>query len=209
MYQLYWGPDTGALAPHIVLEELQAEYQLRVVDMENAEETSAAYLEINPRGQVPALLLDDGLVITESAAILLHLADCHTDTLLVPPAGSPERARLYRWLFYAASNLYEGILRYYYSDRFTSEPAQAPQVQKAAKGFVDWSWSLLEDAIGEGPYFLGETYSVIDPYLLMLTNWHEKPEQLFSDNPKLARLCESVKSRPAVQRIWAQHFPQD
>ncbi|MEM7564166.1 MAG: glutathione S-transferase N-terminal domain-containing protein, partial [Pseudomonadota bacterium] len=102
MYQLYWAPDSGALAPHIVLEELGVEYQLSVVDLENSEETSSNYLSVNPRGQVPALMLDDGTIMTESAAILLHLAERHPEAALLPEAASPERARLYRWLFYAA-----------------------------------------------------------------------------------------------------------
>ena len=206
MYKLYWAADSGALAPQIILEEVGAAYERHDVDMEQAEETAADFLAINPRGQIPALELDDGTVLTESAAIALFIAESHPDAGLLPSVGSRERALVYRWLFYAAANLYEGVLRYYYSDRYISVEEHAGEVHDAAGEYVDHAWGLLESAIGEGPYFLGEAYSVLDPYLLMLTNWHEKPDQLFAANPKLQRLCAAVRARPAVERIWPTHF---
>jgi glutathione S-transferase len=207
VYKLYWAADSGALAPQIILEEIGAQYERCVVDLGRGEETAAAFLAINPRGQVPALALADGTILTESAAIALYLADSHAQAGLLPPAGSSERALLYRWLFYAAANLYEGVLRFYYSDRYTTLAAQAPQVRDSARDYIDHAWSLLEDALGEGPYFLGETYSVLDPYLLMLSNWHENRDALFARYPKLGRLCRAVRARAAVERIWPQHFP--
>lgn len=74
---------------------------------------------------------------------------------------------------------------------------------------MDHSFDLLEAELGKGPYLLGDQYSVIDPYLLMLALWHEQPEILFARCPKLKWLCETVRSRPAVQRIWSQHYPQE
>ena len=207
MYKLYWAADSGALAPQIILEEAAVDYERCAVDMDQGEEMEAAFLAINPRGQIPALVMDDGTVLTESAAMLLHIADSHPASELLPPSGSRERALVYRWLFYAAANLYEGVLRYYYSDRYTTVAAQADQVRDAAEGYVDHAWSQVEDAIAEGPYFLGQTYSVLDPYLLMLSNWHDKPEKLFAANPKLQRLCATVRARAAVERIWSLHFP--
>ena len=208
MYQLYWAKDSGALAPQIVLEEIGAEYERCVLDMEQGQETAAEYLKINPRGQIPALVLADGSIITESAAISLHLADSHVEAGLLPPLASLERAQVYRWLFYASANLYESVLRLYYTDRFTTDAGHVDQIQASARAFMDQSWELLENELGQGPYLLGQTYSLVDPYLLMLTNWHEQPEVLFERNPKLGRLCETVRSRPAVERIWSQHFPE-
>lgn len=207
MYKLFWAEDSGALAPQIVLEECGADYVRQVVDLDSGEEATEEYLAINPRGQVPALQLDDGTVITESAAIALHLADSYPQAGLVPPPGSRERALVYRWLFYAAANLYEGVLRFYYSDRYISEAAKADLVRDSARGYVDSCWDLLEDEIGEGPYFLGQSYSVLDPYLLMLSNWHHDADALFKRNPKLQRLCSAVRARPAVAAIWSSHFP--
>lgn len=208
MYKLYWAEDSGALAPQILLEECGAEYLLHSLDLDKGEEAAAKYLAINPRGQVPALQLDDGSILTESAAIVLHLADSHPQAGLLPPLGSSERARVYRWLFYAASNLYEGILRFYYSDRYTTQATQAALVRESARAFIDYAWELLENELGEGPYLLGHSYSAADPYLLMLANWHDDREALFARNPKLQRLYAAVRARPAVERIWHSHYPQ-
>ena len=206
MYQLYWSADTGALAPHILLEEIGAEYKLHIIDLDNGEHTHSEFLEINPRGQIPAMLLEDKTILTESAAISMHLADRHPEASLLPAVGSSERARVYRWLFFASANLYEAVLRLYYSDAFTTDASQVDQIQDSARIFIDNAWQLVEDELREGPYLLGQTYSIVDPYLLMLTNWHEDADALFANCPKLKRLCESVRSRPAVERVWSQHF---
>jgi len=206
MYQLYWSKDSGALAPHILLEEIGAEYEPHFLDLEKGDHNTSEFLAINPRGQVPALALADGTIITESAAISLHLADNHPDAGLLPPTASSERARVYRWLFYASANIYEAVLRLYYTDDFTTDAGHLDQVQDSARAHMDNAWGLLENELGEGPYLLESSYSVIDPYLLMLTNWHENPDVLFDQNPKLKRLCETVRARSAVKRIWSQHF---
>ena len=206
MYRLYWYKNTGALAPHILLEEISAEHELQRIDMGKGEHTAAEYLEINPRGQIPAMALEDGTIITESAAISLHLADQHPEAVLLPAIGSSERAQAYRWMFYASANLYEAALRFYYTDEFTTDASQIDQIQDSARTFINNAWGLVENEIGEGPYLLGPNYSIVDPYLLMLTNWHEDPDALFESCPKLKHLCETVRSRPAVERVWSQHF---
>ncbi|MCH7881419.1 MAG: glutathione S-transferase N-terminal domain-containing protein [Proteobacteria bacterium] len=209
MYKLYWAAETGALAPQIILEEVGADYERVVIDMEKGEEMQAGYLAINPRGQIPALTLPDGSVVTESAAIVLHLADTYPDVGLLPPAGSAERAQVYRWLFYAVANIYESVERLYYSDRYTTDARSAESVEQAAREYMDNAWDLLETELNDGPFLLGNQYTVIDAYLLMLTRWHEQPQTLLSRCPKLKLLCDSVRSRPAVERIWSQHYPQD
>ena len=208
MYQLYWAADTGAMAPQILLEEAGASYERVVLDYETGEEMQARYLAINPRGQIPALGLPDGSVMAESAAIALHIADSYPEAGLLPIAGSTERAQVYRWLFYAVANLYETDLRLYYSDRYTADVACAESVKVSARHYMDRSFDLLEAELVEGPYLLGSQYSVIDPYLLMLAYWHEQPEKLFTRCPKLKRLCDTVRSRPAVQGIWSQHYSE-
>jgi len=209
MYKLYWARGTGAMAPQIILEEVAASYELVVLDEDKGEEMEAEYLAINPRGQIPALGLPDGSIMTESAAIMLHLADSHAEFGLLPIVGSAERAQVYRWLSYAVANLYEAVLRLYYSERYTADAACAESVKLSAREYIDRSWNLLEAELGDGPYLLGDQYSVIDPYLMMLAQWHEQPEILFARCPKLKLLCDTVQSRPAVQRIWSQHYPED
>jgi glutathione S-transferase len=209
MYRLYWAPDTGAFAPQVILEEVGADYELVVVDYDAHEETKDVYLALNPRGQIPALVLPDGTVISESAAMVLHVADAHPEASLLPPLGSSERASVYRWLFYAVANLYESYLRLYYSGRFADDGTAAELVKQAARLDVDQYWDLLEkdmqDSQSNGPYLLGAQYSVIDPYLVMLIGWHESPNTLLEPRPKLRVLYNAVRQRPAVSKIWHQN----
>ena len=209
MYKLYWAQETGAMAPQILLEEVGADYERVVLDLGKGEEQEAEFLSINPRGQIPALELPDGTILTESAAIVLQIADNHPDSGLLPPPGSTERARVYRWLFYAVANIYESDLRLYYSERFTTEANCADSIKCKASEDMDSAFELLEKELGDGPYLLGEQYSVIDPYLLMLVYWHEQPQVLLARCPKLKQLCETVRQRPAVERIWSQHYPAE
>ena len=107
MYTLHWSPETGSFAPHAALEEAGAEYRLVEVDLQGGAHHSEEFLALNPRAQVPVLTLPDGTVLTESAAMMLHIADCHPEAGLFPPVGSVARARAYRWLLFGVLNLYE------------------------------------------------------------------------------------------------------
>ena len=82
MYRLYWAPDTGSMAPQVILEEVGADYELVLLNYDAHEETEADFLALNPRGQIPALVLPDGTIITESAAMVLHIADAHPEANL-------------------------------------------------------------------------------------------------------------------------------
>ena len=197
------------MAPQILLEEVGADYQREIIDMEKSEEMQAGYLLINPRGQIPALFLPDGSLLTESAAMVLHIAESHPESGLLPPPGSAERAQVYRWLFYAVANIYEADLRMYYSERFATEAGCADSIKHKASEDMNSAWDLLEQQLGDGPYLLGEQYSVIDPYLLMLAYWHQQPQELLARCAKLKRLCDTVQQRAAVQRIWSQHYPDE
>lgn len=209
MYKLYWAQDTGAMAPQILLEEIGADYAKIVLDLDAGDHRGAEYLALNPRGQVPTLLLPDGEIMTESAAIAIHLAESHPEADLLPPPASSARARVLRWLCFAVANLYDADLRIYYSDEYSTDPGCAASIQARARLDLDRYWDLLEAELGDGPYLLGERYSIIDPYLLMIAWWHERVDDLLARCPRLARLCSSVQSRPACRKVWLQHHPSN
>lgn len=207
MYKLYWAEDSGAFAAQMILEEIGAPYAKIVLDLDAGDQRRAEYLALNPRGQVPALLLADGTLMTESGAIAIHLAESHPEAGLLPAPGSNARARLLRWLFFAVANLYEADLRLYYSDEFSTDPGCADSILAKARIDLDHYWDQLEAALDDEPWFLGAAYSIIDPYLLMLAHWHEHPAELLARCPRLSRLCAAVRARPACQKIWPEHHP--
>ena len=207
MYTLYWAADTGAFAVQAVLEELGQPYRREVLVTAEGDHHRPDYRVLNPMAQVPTLRLPDGTVLTESAAMLLHLCDAHPEPALLPPPGTSLRALAYRWLFWLATGLYESDLRYYYAARYTADPQGAEGVRAAALARMDRLLAIAAGLLDPGPYALGERFSAVDLYLFMLVLWHPARTEIHLRHPELGRLARLVRGRPAVERIWAQHFP--
>lgn len=207
MHKLHWAPDTGAFVVQAVLEELGEAYELVPVDTKQGEHRAPAFLALNPMAQVPVLELPDGSVLTETGAMVLHLADARPEADLLPPPGTPERAAAYRWLFWLATGLYEADLRYYYPERYTSDPAGAAGVREAALARMDRLVALADARLGEGPWVLGGRFSVVDLYLFMLALWHPARSALLERHPTLGDHARRVRARPSIRAIWDQHYP--
>jgi len=205
MYKLYWAKDSGAIVPHALFEEIGASYEKIIIDFDKEEHLGAEFLAINPMGQIPALILPDGTFMTESAAILLQICERHPEAKLAPPAGSPESATFQRWLLFMAANLYPDIMHCYYPDRFTSDPKGADGVASAARSDLDRHFGVIDEALSPGPYLLGETFSAVDIYLWMLTQWHPDVPKLLEANARIRKHSELVGARPAVARVRAEH----
>lgn len=209
MHTLYWSPDTGAFVVQAVLEELGLPYRRIPVDRARGEHQTPAFLALNPMGQVPVLRLPDGTVMTETAAMVLQLCDGRPEPGLLPAPGTAARAAAYRWLLWLATGLYETDLRYYYPARYTSDPAGAEGVRTAALARMDRLLAQAESQLAAGPYLLGERYSAVDPYLLMLTLWHPAGRDLHVRHPGLGAHAARLRARPALARIWPLHFSPD
>ncbi len=208
VYTLYYYPSNASLAPHMVLEEIGAPYELALVDRGANEHKSARYLKLNPAGLIP-VLIDGDLVLTESAAICLHLADRHPDAGLVPPLGSNDRAQLYKWLMYLSNTLQAELITYYYPDRLGGESA-ASIVQASAETRIGRMLDLIEHhlAYSGGPWMLGAQYSIADIYLLMLARWTRGFANPARARPALAKFLAAMAGRPAVQRTFSQESLQ-
>jgi glutathione S-transferase len=141
-------------------------------------------------------------VLTESAAMILHLVDAYPGAGLAPPPGSSDRARYDPWLLFLAVNLYGAALRQAYPERFTVDPAGAPGVREAADRAVDRYWALVADALMPGPFLLGEHRSAADLYLLMLLSWYDFREEM----TPLSRIWDRLLADPAAAEIWSLYF---
>ena len=109
MYQLHYFPANANAAPHMLLEEIGVKYDLVLVDRANNAQKSREYLKINPNGRIPTLV-DGKLIVSEAAAIVLHLVDQHADAGLAPQVGTPERAKFYQWLTFLTNSLQEELM---------------------------------------------------------------------------------------------------
>ena len=201
-YRLYGAALTGSMAVEGALAEVGADFDFIPVDMETEEQHSPAFLKINPRGQVPALVLPDGTVMTESPAILAHLADAFPAVGLIPAPGSSARATHDRWLAFAQANIYEGMLRLFYSDRYTTDPAGVDGVKAAADAYLKRHFAIFDAALAGsgGPFLMGARLSVVDIYVWMLCYWTDM-EALRRDCPNLGKLFDAANARPALKAV--------
>ncbi|MGD1880295.1 MAG: glutathione S-transferase family protein [Kiloniellaceae bacterium] len=197
MYTLYWAPNTGAFAPDVVLTLAGAPFERQRVDYDGKEQQGDAYRKLNPMGQIPVLLLPDGTAMAESAAMVLHLVDRFPEAKLAPPPGTSARAAFDRWLLFLAVNVYGADLRFYYSGRFTADPAGAEGVRQAAERDLETQFAMLEVALYPGPFLLGDTFGAADIYLLMLADWYPPAKAL----PHVGRLCAALKEDPRIAEV--------
>ena len=200
MHTLYRTAGAGSIAPEAMFEEAGADYEKVDVDLSAK---SPEFLAVNPLGQVPTLVLENGSVLTESAAIVLHLGETFPQAGLVPPLGCPGRPAFCRWLFFLSANVYNATLRLMYADRMSTEEGTAAGIAAAAARDLDGYFDILEGAIDSGPYLLGERYTGVDPYLWMLVGWQADRDALFARCPRIERLYTCVGERPAIARVAA------
>jgi glutathione S-transferase len=199
--RLWWVPGAASLAVHMLLEETGEPYELRLREGEPDEPTPPELLAVNPEGRVPVLELD-GQVLTESAAICLHLADRHPEAGLVPAPGTPERAELYRRLMFFTNTVQETTLRFFYPWRYVAAGGPDEGVRTRAIERLDGIYDRLEGEL-DGPYVLGERVSVADHYLFMLVRWGRRLPRPAWERPRLAAHWLRVAERPAVARVLA------
>jgi glutathione S-transferase len=205
MYTVYGRIGTGSIAVEAVLEEIGAPYETRNVPKGADGRPERSYFAINPQGRVPSLALADGRVMTESAAIVLYLADTHAEAKLAPAPADALRPDYLRWMLFMASGIYNSDLIVAYAPRYTSDPNGGEGVRTAALATMAEEWRILADALGYGPYILGNAFSAADIYAAMLMTWNDDVPAFFRIHPKLKAHHDRVAARPAVARVWKRH----
>jgi len=203
MYKLYGRPGSGSLAVQMALEEIGASYDRIWVGSEATD--VAQFRATNPTGRVPALMLPDGTVMFESAAMLIHLSLSHPQSALAPQPGTNRHAAFLQWMVFLSANVYESVLRMYYSARY-SVRGEADAAAIRDKGTADFCTHIALISQGLGPYVLGGNFSVADVYLYMLASWYSADKtDLYRRLPKLEAHAKIVSARPAVVKVEADH----
>ncbi len=154
MYKLYGTTHTSTCAVKAALTEAGAPFEEVEITTRAEQHLTEEYRRINPRQQVPALMLPDGSIMTEGPAILLHIADAHPEASLAPPPGSSERAQHDRWLIFVAMNVNEAGQRMNYPERFTTDTNGTQAVEEAARASMDRHLGIFEEALGKRTLFL-------------------------------------------------------
>lgn len=210
MYKLFYFPGNANLAPHFVLEELGAKFELVLVDRDRDAQRSPDYLKLNPTGRIPTLV-DTGadgsgdLVVCETAAIITYLVDAHPEAQLAPAVGTAERAHFYQWMFHLSNTVQAQAHLFFYPEQHVSAASPDFPAAKDAlftKAQEDWGamFGVVDRHLEGRAYLLGHAVSAADLYLAMLTRWGRNMKTPTRTMPNLRRHAESIFARSAVVR---------
>ena len=205
--KLYADPMACSLASHLALVASGLPYEISWVEHKTWGDPKTKrtddghdYLSINPKGQVPALQLDDGSILTEGSAILQYIGDRAPQSGLVPAAGTIERYRLQEWLNYIASELHKAVFILYFSAD-TQKLLPAAEMKQYALSLLDKRFDYLERHLQGRKYLLGEQFSVADAYLLVILNWAMHVKVNLGRWPAVAAYTQALNQHPAVREV--------
>ncbi len=202
MMKLYYGVATCSLASHIALEEAGAEYEAIRVDFKANQQQSPEYLALNPKGRVPTLITDRG-IISETPAILAYIAQTHRAAELAPLDDPFAFAEVQAFNSYLCSTVHVGHAHKMRGGRWADDPAAREAMKaKVTQNMGDY-FGIIESKMFRGPWVMGERYSIADPYLFTLANWLEGDGVDIKKFPRVADHFERMKSRPAVAKVMA------
>lgn len=195
MSKFYYTPGACSLSPHIALREADLPFELVQVDLaeKKLKQDGSSFLAVNPKGYVPALVLDSGELLTEGAIIVQHIADQKPERKLAPKLGTPERRKLQEWLHFIATELHKGF-----------GPVNNPKINEEAKQFFKnrllSRFEFLTRSLEGKQYLLGDEFSVADGYAYYtLRNLRKLDANLVDGSHLLKSYFDRVAARPAVR----------
>lgn len=200
----YYAPKTVALAAHIALEESGADYEGHRVDFQTNEQRSSDYLEINPKGRVPALHTQEG-VLTETPAILVYLAQAYPEAQLAPVANAFEFAKLQEFNLYLCATVHVAHAHGPRGSRWADDAAALAAMKQKVSSNMTECFQLIESRLFKGPWVLGERYSVCDPYLFALASWLAVDGVDINEFPVIADHFERMKERTGTKTVLELH----
>ena len=201
MFKLYYGPGTCARASHIALEEAGAAYTAERLDMKNNQQNSAGYLSINPKGRVPALVTDHG-ILTETPAILAFIAQSFPEAKLAPSDGFAF-AQAQAFNSYLCSTVHVAHAHKGRGARWATEETSFADMKRKVPQTMAACFALIERDMFRGPWVMGDQYTVCDPYLFTIAGWLEGDGVDIATLPKVADHYKRMSARPAVQKVLA------
>ena len=204
-YTLWGRPGWGSALVEAQLDWYGLPFAYETVgDLFKDPDAKARLEKVNPLAQVPTLVMPDGTVMSESAAITLLLADVTGSDALVPAPGSPERAKFLRWLVFLVANIYPTFT---YADdpaRFVSVNAARDPFRAATDAYAQRLWRQVESAAG-APWFLGERFSALDIYIGVMTRWRPRRGWFEAETPRLFAIARKTDQRPELKKTWRRN----
>jgi glutathione S-transferase len=202
MLTLFYTPKTCALATHIALIDTGADYTLKRIDFSKGEQRAPEFQAVNPKGRVPALVTPLG-ILTETPALLTYLAQSFPQANLAP-TDPFALARLQAFTAFLSSTLHVAHAHGPRGNRWTDDPAAILALKSYVPTSVTAAFKLVEDSMLQGPFVMGDTYTIADPYLFTMSTWIEGDGVDTSQIPRVMAHRQMMSERPSVIRALAE-----
>jgi GST-like protein len=203
--KLFGEPGWGSALIETQLDWYGLEYDFeRIGNLFKSADARQRLETVNPLAQIPTLVLEDGTVMTESAAITLYLAELMRSDSLVPAPGAAARGQFLRWLVFVVTNVYP---TYTYADdpsRFVAAPESQPAFKSAVTEYVKKLYSILDRTVA-GPWFLGERFSALDIYVCVMTRWRPGRKWFAEHAPQLSAIAAATEKVPLLEATWRRN----
>jgi len=203
MLKLFYAVGSCALASHIALEEAGAEYTTERLNFANGDQRKPEYLKVNPKGRVPSLVTDKG-ILTETPAILVYIAQLFPKAGLAPLADPFAFARVQAFNSYLCSTAHVNHAHLVRGNRWADDPASLEDMKKRVPKNVSESFALMEREMVEGPWVMGKSYTICDPYLFTVAGWLPRDTVDIARFPKIHDHHKRMAERPAVKKALAE-----
>ncbi len=205
MLKLYYAAGTCALASHIALEEAGAGFETVRIDFRTNDQRKPEFLAINPKGRVPALVTDRG-ILTETPALLVYIAQTFPEAGLAPLDNAYELARVQAFNSYLCSTVHVAHAHRMRGYRWADDPVALKDMQRKAPQTVAECFDLIERKMFDGPWVMGKAYTICDPYLFTLAQFLEGDGVDPARFPKVFEFRNRMAARPAVKRALADEL---
>jgi glutathione S-transferase len=203
MFKLYYMPGTCALASHIALAETGAPYAIEKVDFKTNQQNSPAYLAINPKGRVPSLVTDRG-ILTETPAMLAFIAQSFPQAGLAPLDDAFEFAKVQAFNSYLCSTVHVAHAHKGRGYRWATDESSFADMKRMVPKSMAACFALIERDMLKGPWVMGEQYSICDAYLYTVAGWLEGDNVDLSTLPQVMAHHQRMSERPAVRKVMAE-----
>lgn len=200
---LFYANGTISIAPAIALLEAGLNHTLTRVDFASADQTKPEYLAINPKGRVPALVLDDGTVLSETGALLDYIAAMAPDAGLLP-ATPQDAAHMRSVMYYLASTMHVAHAHKMRGSRWADKPESHADMRAKVAETMTACAAFVEAECLRGDYVCGDTFTIADPYLFVVCNWLEGDEVRVSDFPQIKAYMARMDARASVKAVRAK-----
>ena len=207
-FTLYGAAGSGSVPAEAAMTLIGLDYRIVEAVTWEGEAERDKVAAVNPMRQIPALILPDGETITESAAILIWLADAYPAARLGPSIDDPRRAQFLRWMSFIPASIYSMFWVRDEPSRLVGDDTTAQaELERRTLERIAECWRIMDSQIAPGRFLLGDELSVLDLYVAVASRWTPRRQRFYAEAPRMADVVRRVDALPALQAFWAERFP--